>query len=117
MLGMLVSVHNEMQHQAFMTSARQGTGLSADELAACDALVYIPQHGAGTASLNVAVAASIVLHHFAVWAGYAERSRTGAKFDVGARQPRTARRGARHEQAGTCVVTWSLDEGKLCFDV
>lgn len=57
--------------------------------------MYIPQHGPGTASLNVAVAASIVLHHFAVWAGYAERSRTGAKFDVGARQPRTARRGAR----------------------
>ena len=57
--------------------------------------MYIPQHGPGTASLNVAVAASIVLHHFAVWAGYAERSRTGAKFDVGARRARTARRGAR----------------------
>jgi hypothetical protein len=27
------------------------------------------QHGVGTASLNVAVAASIVLHHYALWAG------------------------------------------------
>jgi hypothetical protein len=37
--------------------------------------VYIQQYGAGTASLNVAVAASIVLHHFALWAGYGERER------------------------------------------
>ena len=56
-------------------------------------LVYIPQHGPGTASLNVAVAASIVLHHFATWAAYPERSRTHAKFDVGERPLRTARRG------------------------
>ncbi len=74
----------------------QGSGLSAAQLAACDALVYIPQHGPGTASLNVAVAASIVLHHFAVWAGYAERPRAGAKFDVAERPLRTSRRGARH---------------------
>lgn len=33
------------------------------------------QYGAGTASLNVAVAASIILHHFANWAGYPERQR------------------------------------------
>lgn len=33
------------------------------------------QYGAGTASLNVAVAASIILHHFAHWAGYPERQR------------------------------------------
>lgn len=30
----------------------------------CDFFVYIPQYGGGTASLNVTVAASIVLHHF-----------------------------------------------------
>ena len=33
------------------------------------------QYGVGTASLNVAVAASIILHHFAHWAGYPERQR------------------------------------------
>lgn len=53
----------------------QGQGLSAKQLALCDGFVYIPQYGAGTASLNVAVAASIVLHHFALWAGYRERAR------------------------------------------
>ena len=38
----------------------------------CDELVYmyIPQYGRGTASLNVATAAAIVLHHFAEWAKY-----------------------------------------------
>jgi len=43
----------------------QGTGLSTKELEICDFFVYIPQYGCGTASLNVTVAASIVLHHFA----------------------------------------------------
>lgn len=42
----------------------QGTGLSAKECAICDFFIYIPQYGVGTASLNVTVAASIVLHHF-----------------------------------------------------
>ena len=60
----------------------------------CDAFVYIQQYGAGTASLNVSVAASIVLHHFALWAGYRERGRHGEKFDVGERPMRRAPRGA-----------------------
>ncbi len=30
------------------------------------------------------MAASIVLHHFAVWASYPEREREGYKFKVGA---------------------------------
>ena len=59
----------------------------------CDSFVYIPQYGVGTASLNVAVAASIILHHYAVWAGYEERSRTGFKFDVAERPHRTSARG------------------------
>ena len=32
---------------------------------------------------QVAVAASIVLHHFAIWAAYPERQREGYKFVVG----------------------------------
>ncbi|KAG8480978.1 hypothetical protein CXB51_025684 [Gossypium anomalum] len=48
----------------------EGTGLSAKECEICDFFVYIPQYGGGTASLNVTVAASIVLHHFGVWAGF-----------------------------------------------
>ena len=72
----------------------QGSGLSPQQAQLCDAFVYIPQYGAGTASLNVTVAASVVLQHFAVWAGYPERPRTGKKFDVGARPQRTGPRGA-----------------------
>lgn len=43
--------------------------------AMCDYFVYIPQFGTGTASLNVNVAASIVMHHFADYAGYEEAPR------------------------------------------
>lgn len=57
-------------------------GLSSTQKAACDGFVYIPQYGSGTASLNVAVATSIVLHHFAVWADYEEQTRQGEKFVV-----------------------------------
>ena len=75
------------------TCALQGTGLSANQLKLCDSFVYIPQHGEGTASLNVTVATSIVLHHFAIWAGYPETSRHGFKFDVTPPPQRTAPRG------------------------
>ena len=60
---------------AVAAAAVQGQGLNERQLALCDSFVYIQQYGAGTASLNVAVAASIVLHHFALWAGYGERER------------------------------------------
>jgi len=53
---------------AFMLG-NEGQGLSTKQMSLCDRFVYIPQHGCGTASLNVAVACSIVLHHFALWAG------------------------------------------------
>lgn len=72
----------------------QGHGLSEKQVALCDAFVYIPQYGDGTASLNVTVATSIVLQHFAQWAGYREHRRQGQKFVVGERPQRTAPRGA-----------------------
>lgn len=71
----------------------QGTGLSPSQIAACDGLVYIPHHGSGTASLNVACAACVVLHRFSEFARYGEAPRTGAKFDVAARPARNAPRG------------------------
>ena len=45
----------------------EGEGMTPNQKAICDGFVYIRQHGPGTASLNVAVAASIVMHHFALW--------------------------------------------------
>jgi tRNA G18 (ribose-2'-O)-methylase SpoU len=65
----------------------EGLGMNDHQIAACDSLVYIPQFSSGTASLNVAVAGSIVLHHFALWANFAEADRTGGKFTVS--QPRS----------------------------
>lgn len=50
----------------------QGTGLLPVHKKLCDYFVYIPQYTEKTASLNVAVAAGIIFHHFALWAGYQE---------------------------------------------
>jgi tRNA(Leu) C34 or U34 (ribose-2'-O)-methylase TrmL len=77
---------------AFMLG-NEGQGLSNRQIRLCDSFVYIPQYGAGTASLNVAVAASIVLHHFAIWAGFPESKRYGQKYEVGERPFRTWARG------------------------
>ncbi|KAJ8420336.1 hypothetical protein Cgig2_012620 [Carnegiea gigantea] len=100
------------------SASAKGTGLSTKELEICDFFVYIPQYGCGTASLNVTVAASIVLHHFAgkivnnwsmavqfgvnlfgvldcrfpVWSGFPERTREGNKFLVAERPARQTRR-------------------------
>ncbi|OQR91181.1 hypothetical protein ACHHYP_04915 [Achlya hypogyna] len=52
---------------AFMVG-NEGSGLSDAQVAICDGFVYIPQYGGGTASLNVTVAASIIMHRYAVWA-------------------------------------------------
>lgn len=60
----------------------QGQGLNDKQVRLCNSFVYIPQYGAGTASLNVAVATSIVLHEWGQWAGYPERERIGEKFVV-----------------------------------
>ena len=62
----------------------EGHGLTREQLDACDMLVRVPQYGNGTASLNVTVAGSIVLHHFALWSGIAERARDGAKYTLDA---------------------------------
>ncbi|KAH7436574.1 hypothetical protein KP509_05G026400 [Ceratopteris richardii] len=79
------SAHLRYRHFYTLGDARshlKGTGLSKKEMDICDSFVYIAQYGSGTASLNVTVAASIVLHHFAVWAGFSERDRCGHKFVV-----------------------------------
>jgi hypothetical protein len=79
----------------------EGSGLSPAQCAVCDGFVYIPQHGPGTASLNVAVAAGIVLHRFSEWACYAEAGRDAehpGKFGVAPRPQRTAPRGVVPEQ-------------------
>jgi len=77
---------------AFMIG-NEGQGLSPRQMALCDSFVYITQYGSGTASLNVTVATTVVLHHFALWAGYHEHSRDGFKYVVGPKPQRTHSRG------------------------
>jgi tRNA C32,U32 (ribose-2'-O)-methylase TrmJ len=71
----------------------EGDGMSDAQKAICDGFVYIKQHGPGTASLNVAVSASLVMHHFSLWASYPERERRGEKYVVAAPPMRTHKRG------------------------
>ena len=82
--------------------------MTKQQKAICDGFVYVRQHG-GTASLNVAVASALCMHHFALWAGYEERAREGEKYvdDAGRHRRRPgrgeARRAAAREAAGR---TW-----------
>ncbi|KAJ0404083.1 hypothetical protein P43SY_000867 [Pythium insidiosum] len=46
----------------------EGSGMNSAQVGICDGFVYIPQYGGGTASLNVTVAASIIMQSFALWA-------------------------------------------------
>ena len=52
---------------AFMMG-NEGQGMNEKQVRLCDGFVRIAQYGGGTASLNVSVAASIVLHRFHHWA-------------------------------------------------
>ncbi|XP_059427974.1 uncharacterized protein LOC132161795 [Corylus avellana] len=100
--AMAVNQHPFKKSTAFLLG-NEGTGLSAKECEICDFFVYIPQYGCGTASLNVTVAASIVLHHFGVWAGFPERSRDGSKFVVAERPERQMRRNYCSETADAII--------------
>lgn len=68
--------------KSIIVMGNEGQGIAPALLAKCDRLVYIPQYGHGTASLNVASAAAIVMQHFATWAKYPQASVTGQKFVV-----------------------------------
>lgn len=97
-----VNQHPFKRSTAFLLG-NEGTGLSAKECEICDFFVYIPQYGCGTASLNVTVAASIVLHHFGVWAGFPERTRDGNKFVVAEKPEKQAKRNYCMETADAIV--------------
>ena len=52
---------------AFMMG-NEGSGMTKKQMSVCDGFIRISQHGGGTASLNVSVAAGIVLHRYFHWA-------------------------------------------------
>ncbi|KMZ73951.1 RNA methyltransferase, TrmH family protein [Zostera marina] len=86
-----IEKHPFRKSTAFLLG-NEGSGLSEKEYAMCDFFVYISQYGGGTASLNVTVAASIVLHQFGVWAGFSETSREGNKFVVAQKPEKMTKR-------------------------
>jgi tRNA G18 (ribose-2'-O)-methylase SpoU len=51
---------------AFMPG-NEGTGMSNRQKEVCSSFVYIPQYGSGTASLNVYVATTLIMHRFNLW--------------------------------------------------
>jgi tRNA G18 (ribose-2'-O)-methylase SpoU len=51
---------------AFMMG-NEGQGMNSKQMSLCDRFVKISQYGGGTASLNVSVAAGIVLHRYHQW--------------------------------------------------
>mmetsp|Transcript_3529 Transcript_3529/g.5318 ORF Transcript_3529/g.5318 Transcript_3529/m.5318 type:complete len:261 (+) Transcript_3529:32-814(+) len=51
---------------AFMMG-NEGSGMSSKQMKACDGFIRISQYGGGTASLNVSVAAGVVLHRYFHW--------------------------------------------------
>lgn len=63
---------------AFMVG-NEGAGLTDQQLASCDRLVYVPQFG-DAVSCNVNVAGGIVLSHYAHWAGFEPKPIVGRKF-------------------------------------
>ena len=73
-----VTEHPFSGSTAFMMG-NEGEGLTTKQIGLCDDLVYIPQFGTAV-SLNVNVAAGIVLHHFATWAHFPEADLVDHQF-------------------------------------
>lgn len=63
---------------AFMMG-NEGDGLTDSQINQCDEFVYIRQFGSG-GSINVNVAAGVVLHRFAANVGYSENPKSDGKF-------------------------------------
>ena len=64
----------DVEHETCFTGntvlimGNEALGLNSKHSSACSRFIRISQYGDGTASLNVYVAASIVLHRFQIWA-------------------------------------------------
>jgi len=69
-IGIEISPHSvSLEDLPFMASiafmpGNEGTGLSKQQQGMCDGYVYIPQYGSATASLNVHIASTVVLHKY-----------------------------------------------------
>ena len=60
----LSSANDNGGNDVAFVMGNEGTGLQDKQMNSCDMFCRIPQYGSGTASLNVYVAASLILYHF-----------------------------------------------------
>jgi tRNA C32,U32 (ribose-2'-O)-methylase TrmJ len=105
-----VQTHPFVGSTAFMMG-NEGQGLTAAQMEACDQLVYIPQHSAATASMNVNAACAVVLHHFATWAAFPEHTRDEndpTKYAVGLGGQHVPRSGVGLKQMRTLLPDGSV---------
>jgi tRNA G18 (ribose-2'-O)-methylase SpoU len=58
----------------------EGKGLSEKQRSICHEFVYIPQFSTGLASINVACASAVILHHYAVASSFKETKHINGKF-------------------------------------
>lgn len=79
----------------------EGNGLPKVSQDLCDRLIYIPQYGHGTHSLNVSNAAAIVFFQFATWAKYQETKIEGEKFAIDVTQSITK---VQKDQDGNVIL-------------
>eukprot|EP00928_Gymnodinium_smaydae_P010928 TRINITY_DN14115_c0_g3_i1.p1 TRINITY_DN14115_c0_g3~~TRINITY_DN14115_c0_g3_i1.p1 ORF type:complete len:225 (+),score=29.67 TRINITY_DN14115_c0_g3_i1:56-730(+) len=86
----------------------EGQGLTQAQLDVCDQFVYIPQHSAATASLNVNAACAVILHHFAMWAALPEAPRDGFKYVQGVAPSTTPNSGMGLKQMKTLAADGSI---------
>lgn len=54
-------------HRIAIMPGNEGSGMSSRQVKSCDALVYIPHYGHGTASLNVHVATTMVMNQYHIF--------------------------------------------------
>jgi tRNA G18 (ribose-2'-O)-methylase SpoU len=84
--GIEITEHSKPAHtnpfigHTLFVLGNEGTGLSDKAKQLCDQFVYIQQYSNKTASLNVAIAASIIFNHFAIWADYTPSQINQEKF-------------------------------------
>ena len=60
-------LENPFEQSIALMPGNEGTGLSSRQKSVVDYFVYIPQYGHGTASLNVTVASTMVMHRYTSW--------------------------------------------------
>lgn len=78
-----VPVHKQpFKGNTLFVLGNEGAGMNQKQKDLCDQFIYIEQYSAKTGSLNVAIAGSILFHHFGVWAGFEVAKFTNEKFDV-----------------------------------